>query len=92
MKSILIKDTTREEREQIVRQSLWGDRLIVVTGADASVPERELNEAVAFCKERGIRHIVCNVDPLKEEGYRNNSFVTLDMKGYKSGSMNATLK
>ena len=24
MKSILIKDTTREEREQIVRQSLWG--------------------------------------------------------------------
>lgn len=23
MKSILIKDTTREEREQIVRQSLW---------------------------------------------------------------------
>ena len=24
MKSILIKDTTREEREQIVRRSLWG--------------------------------------------------------------------
>ena len=24
MKSILIKDTTREEREQIVKQSLWG--------------------------------------------------------------------
>lgn len=23
MKSILIKDTTREEREQIIRQSLW---------------------------------------------------------------------
>ena len=25
MKSILIKGTTREERDQIVRQSLWGD-------------------------------------------------------------------
>ena len=25
MKSILIKDTTREEREQIVHQALWGD-------------------------------------------------------------------
>ncbi len=24
MRSILIKDTTREEREQIVRQALWG--------------------------------------------------------------------
>ncbi len=56
-----------------VAHEVLGDRLIVVTGADASVPERELNEAVAFCKERGIRHIVCNVDPLKEEGYRNNS-------------------
>ena len=25
MRSILIKDTTREEREEIVRMSLWGD-------------------------------------------------------------------
>ena len=25
MKSLLIKDTTREEREKIVRQALWGD-------------------------------------------------------------------
>ena len=25
MKLILIKDTTREEREQIVKQSLWGN-------------------------------------------------------------------
>ena len=56
-----------------VAHEILGDHLIAVTGADASVPERELNEAVAFCKERGIRHIVCNVDPLKEEGYRNNS-------------------
>ena len=56
-----------------VAHEVLGDRLIAVTGADASVPEREINEAVALCKERGIRHIVCNVDPLKEEGYRNNS-------------------
>ena len=25
MKSLLIKDTTREEREEIVRRALWGD-------------------------------------------------------------------
>ena len=25
MRSILIKDTTREEREQILRESLWGN-------------------------------------------------------------------
>ena len=50
-----------------------GDRVIAVTGADASVPEREVKEATAFCKERNIRHIICRVDPLKEEGYRHNN-------------------
>ena len=56
-----------------VAHEVLGDRLIAVTGADASVPEREVNEGAAFCKERGIRHIICRVDPLKEEGYRHNS-------------------
>ena len=46
-----------------VAHEVLGDRLIAVTGADASVPEREVNEAAAFCKERGIRHIICRVDP-----------------------------
>lgn len=55
-----------------VAHEVLGERLIAVTGADASVPEREVNEAIAFCKERGIRHIICKVDPLKEEGYRHN--------------------
>lgn len=55
-----------------VAHSVLGENVIAVTGADASVPERELKEAVSFCKERGIRHIVCKVDPLKEEGYRHN--------------------
>ena len=50
-----------------------GNRVIAVTGADASVPERELREARAFCAQRGIRHIVCTVNPLREEGYRRNS-------------------
>lgn len=50
-----------------------GDRVIAVTAKDASVPERELKEAKTFCEQRGIRHIVCTVEPLKEEGYRHNS-------------------
>ena len=56
-----------------VAHEVLGDNVIAVTGADASVPEREVNEAIAFCKERGIRHSICKVDPLQEEGYRNNS-------------------
>lgn len=55
-----------------IAHEVLGDHVIAVTGADASVPEREVNEAKAFCEERGIRHIICTVDPLKEEGYRHN--------------------
>lgn len=50
-----------------------GDQAIAVTAADPSMPERELKEASKFCEERGIRQIVCRVDPLKNEGYRSNS-------------------
>lgn len=56
-----------------VASETLGDRVIAVTGVDASVPEREANEAKAFCRDRGVRHILCEVNPLKEEGYRNNS-------------------
>ena len=56
-----------------VAHEVLGDKAIAVTAVDASVPERELNEAKTFCKERGIRQIICNVNPFTEEGYRNNS-------------------
>lgn len=56
-----------------VAHEVLGDRVIAVTGADASVPERELKAAKDFCAEQGIRHFICKVDPLKEEGYRHNS-------------------
>ena len=56
-----------------VAHEVLGDSVIAVTGMDASFPEREADEAKAFCKERGIKQIICTVDPLKEEGYRNNS-------------------
>lgn len=56
-----------------VAHEVLGDRVIAVTGADASVPEREVNEAKAFCADRGIRHIICKMNPMEMEGYRNNS-------------------
>ena len=55
-----------------VSHEVLGDKAIAVTASDASVPERELEEAKAFCKERGIRHFICVTDPLKDEGYRSN--------------------
>ena len=56
-----------------VAQEVLGDRVIAVTGEDASVPEREVREAKEFCEARGIRHFICKVNPLAEEGYRHNS-------------------
>ncbi|MCR5468335.1 MAG: ATP-dependent sacrificial sulfur transferase LarE [Lachnospiraceae bacterium] len=56
-----------------VAHEVLGDKAIAVTCVDASVPEREVNEAKAFCEARGIRHIICTVNPLNEEGYRHNS-------------------
>ena len=57
----------------IVAHNVLGDKAIAITGADASIPERELNEAKMFCEERGIKQIICTVDPLKIEGFRKNS-------------------
>lgn len=37
-----------------------------------SVPERELDEAVAFCKSRGISFFVLPADPFSVEGFREN--------------------
>ena len=34
--------------------AVLGDRVIAVTGSDASVPERELKEAKTFCEESGF--------------------------------------
>ena len=56
-----------------VAHEVLNDRAIAVTAVDASIPERELEEAKAFCKERGIRHILCEVDPLSIDAYRNNT-------------------
>lgn len=35
-------------------------------------PEKELEEAKQFCKEQGIRHIVCKSEELDIEGFRQN--------------------
>lgn len=37
-----------------------------------SVPERELDEAVAFCKSRGISFFVLPADPFSATGFREN--------------------
>lgn len=53
-------------------QEALGDRIIAVTAKSCSFPVRELNEAVAFCKENGIKHVICQSEELEIEGFRQN--------------------
>ena len=43
-----------------------GDNAIAVTCRNAFVPAWEFTEAADFCRDRGIRHIVVDVDPLAD--------------------------
>ena len=54
------------------KKTLGADHVIAVTASSCSFPKRELEEAKQFCKEQGIRHIVCKSEELDIEGFRQN--------------------
>jgi uncharacterized protein len=49
-----------------------GERAIAVTARSCSFPERELNEASAFCRAEGIKHILCDSEELEIDGFSQN--------------------
>jgi uncharacterized protein len=53
-------------------RDVLGDRVIAVTARSCSFPERELNEAKAFCRREGIRHIIVDSEELDVEGFSDN--------------------
>ncbi len=55
-----------------VAHEVLGEKALAITQADDGVPGREVREAEEFCKGRGIRQVICHVDPLQEEEYRFN--------------------
>ena len=55
-----------------VAHDTLGEKCIAVTASSCSFPERELNEARAFCDSNGIRHIVVRSEELEIEGFRHN--------------------
>lgn len=48
------------------------DKVTALIMKTPSVPERELDEAVAFCKSRGISFFVLPADPFSAAGFREN--------------------
>ena len=55
-----------------IAHDVLGDNVIAVNASSCSFPERELREAEAFCKQNGIRHIVCKSEELDIDGFRQN--------------------
>ncbi len=49
-----------------------GDQAVAVTASSCSFPERELQEAKAFCSEHGIQQIMVKSEELKIEGFSHN--------------------
>ena len=50
-----------------------GARAIAVTARSCSFPERELNEAISFCRNEGITHVICDSEELEIEGFSKNT-------------------
>lgn len=49
-----------------------GENVVAVTASSCSFPERELREAKAYCRREGIRHIICESEELKIDGFARN--------------------
>lgn len=55
-----------------VAKDVLHDKVIAVTAKSCSFPNRELNEATAFCEKEGIRQIIIESEELAIEGFRRN--------------------
>ena len=55
-----------------VAHDALGDNVVAFTASSVFVPERDVDEARAFCEQEGIRHIVKRFDTLGIEGIRPN--------------------
>ena len=53
-------------------QKVLGDRAMAVTMNLASVPEREVADAIAYCRREGIRQEVVKMDQFGIEGFAEN--------------------
>ncbi|HAF26461.1 MAG TPA: ATP-dependent sacrificial sulfur transferase LarE [Lachnospiraceae bacterium] len=55
-----------------VASNVLNENVIAVTEVFATVPEREKNEALMFCKEHDIKQVIVTVDPMKNKDFTKN--------------------
>ena len=49
-----------------------GDRVLAATARSPFFPQRELDEAVAFCRAEGVRHVIIDFEALNLPGFAEN--------------------
>ena len=49
-----------------------GDKALAITARSSTFPDRERNEAIVFCEEHGIRHLILDSEELDIAGFREN--------------------
>ncbi len=55
-----------------VAKEVLDDKLIAVTATSSTYPERELNEAIKYAKDFGVKHIIISSEELDIEGFASN--------------------
>ncbi|MBL4932536.1 ATP-dependent sacrificial sulfur transferase LarE [Clostridium paridis] len=55
-----------------VAHEVLGDKLVAVTATSSTYPERELNEAIKYAKDMGVKHIIISSEELDIEGFASN--------------------
>ncbi len=76
-----------------IAKDVLGSGCAAITVRSSLFPERELNEAKAFCEKEGIKHIIADIDELKTEGFAQNpplfmqdpDFCRNEKKGCRTG-------
>ncbi len=55
-----------------VAQEVLGDRVLAVTAKASAFSERDLREAIEFCRQEGIAHRVMEIDEMEIPGFAEN--------------------
>jgi len=55
-----------------VAHEVLGDKLVAVTATSSTYPERELNEAIKYAKDMGVKHLIISSEELDIEGFASN--------------------
>lgn len=55
-----------------IARDVLGERVVAITAKPYSFPDRELEETKVFCREMGIRQVVCEFNELGIDGFCEN--------------------